>query len=99
MASKANKEIQALLKQADRIAMDEVIRIVRSVLSTYKKPHCFRMAMGTYSFYYKDGGVINLQGRAYYKALNNFMDEWDDLLKITGCPLKIDKDGSIDENY
>lgn len=93
-----NEQITALHKQAYDIARNEIIRIVRHILKTYKTPRTFRMAMGTYSFYDKSDERLDHKP-CFYRRLNEFTDKWDDIFGLTGDPLKIDKDLSVDKTY
>lgn len=78
------KNIDLLIRKADSIAIKEVERLARNVLKANNKTHKFTMAMGTYFFQDKDGEILyNFES----KRLNNFIMEYDSMLKLTGNPM------------
>ena len=90
---KVNQQIQLHLDEANKLALNEVERIVRSILSNNSKLGGFFMAMGTYCF--EDLNFENLNDYDH-KRLLDFIQEWDSSLCITGEPLKLRKvNGSI----
>lgn len=73
-------------------AIEEVKRLVLLKFKANGKIQSFTMGMGTYFF--KDIHN-NIMHDFEYKALDKFIGEWDDILKITGEPMIIDRYGKI----
>lgn len=86
----ANKEIQKLLNQADKIAEKKVIRLAREYLKSHPKLKHFTIAMGTYFFVSKKNDKVMHNYEP--KRLWNFIEKWDEVLNISGNPMVITLD-------
>jgi len=84
----ARKHIEALLDAAAELAVEEVERLARDVMRKHKRCASFCMAMGTACFYDKHGTPIDDETK-YLKAFDDFVNEFDRELHITGAPMKI----------
>ena len=84
------KEIDDLLDKARSIALLEVERIARKRMRNNKKLKDFTIAMGTYFFSYY-GEVAH-----DYKCaeMDDFISEYDDILKLTGEGVIYKSDGT-----
>ena len=95
------KKLDRILEQADKIAEDEVLRIVKSVIkSGNNEATQFMMAMGTYFF--MDGNkdiMYSYTGGCISKRLENFIGDYDNILRITGNPIYLQEDGTIKRNW
>lgn len=79
--------IDGWLDDCDRVALSWIEGQVRHILSINPKAKGFTMCMGGYAFYDKDGELMDdVKGS---KALDEFMGEYDRILKLTGNPMKI----------
>lgn len=85
-----NIEIDRLIKDADRLALGEVERIVRKELDSNDDLFSFQMCMGSYFFNDKNDEILH---NYECEELDNFIAEWDDILKITGEPMLLEKSG------
>lgn len=90
-----NEQIQSLIDKANEIALKEVERLARKVLSSNKsKCHEFFMCMGSFFFIRKNGDIIHscetksLESLKGYNELDDFIMEWDEILHITGEPMR-----------
>lgn len=86
------KEIEALMVQAEILAVAHAEKLARIVLaSNRRKVKGFVMAMGTFFFTDNKGEVLweweaeKLKG---YEELDNFISDWDSTLKITGSAMR-----------
>ena len=86
-------QIRANLAELERKASEYVEATARSILRRNKTIKEFVMAMGSAFFYSRDGDVLELDDRKSFKPLKDFIEEWDDLLKITGEPMRFTADG------
>lgn len=96
MATKASKNVEKLLDEAFDIAIAEVERLARKVLErpTYVE---FVMAMGTWVFVDKNGNHVD--DASCMKELTDFIDEWNDSLKLTGWPMRFKKDEQVNHDW
>lgn len=81
--------IQSYLDSASEVAIKEVERIARKTMRAYPEITCFCMAMGTAHFYDADGPMCEPNDKRS-KELDDFLDEYDQFLKITGRPMRLD---------
>lgn len=81
-------QISALLNQAEKIGLAEVERLARQAMKRYPRCKSFCMAMGGACFYDSTGHPID-DSHAAYKPLWTLLDEYNNYLKLTGCPMKI----------
>lgn len=94
---KINKDIEKHLKAMYDLALPEVERLARKCLSQNpKKLNEFVMCMGTFFFtdhageVYYDHVVEKLSG---YKPIDDFICEWNGILKLTGEPMRFTATG------
>lgn len=95
-------------EKASDLASDIVEKMARKILTDHNELDEFIMAMGSYFFTYKEGGVdlqpitqkMNKSFSYYYedsepylKPLNDFIGEWDKRLKITGDAMRFTAKG------
>lgn len=92
-----NKQIAAHLKSMNDLALPEVERLARKCLSQNPiKIKEFVMCMGTFFFTDQTGEVLysNIAEKySGYKPLNDFICEWDGILKLTGEPMRFTATG------
>lgn len=96
----AESRLNCLEGQMHRIARAEVERLARQVLRNGLKGRNrareFVMAMGSAFFVDRNGEVIDnytsdgLRSAAFCKPLNEFLEQWDSMLHLTGAPMRID---------
>lgn len=91
---KPETTINALLDQAIAIGLKEVERRARQLMKG--RPGIrFTMAMGGASFYDKRGEPLN-DNLQYLQPFYKLLHEFDRYLKLTGCPMKIERhDGPV----
>ena len=95
----ARKEIEALLDAAATRAVEEVERRARLIMQKHPRCASFCMAMGVASFYEKDGTPIDDDPK-YIVAFDDFVNEFDRELHITGTPMKIvGHDGKLQHDW
>jgi hypothetical protein len=80
--------INAHLEAATNLALKEIEARVRKALKRSPKLS-FCMAMGSAGFYW-DGDPMDDNAREYFKPVFEIVDEFDNMLKLTGCPMRID---------
>lgn len=97
---------KAMRKQAERDWDDLCCRIekvveemARDILRRHKNLRRFVMAMGSCFFEDKDGNTISTYERSYLKTFDDFLNVWDDRIKITGCPMHFTADGPKITNW
>lgn len=95
--TKVNSQLLKLYQQMGNIASNEVERLARKCLAQNpKKVSEFCMAMGMFSFSDLNGKTLwdhQCEKLSGYKALNDFVMEWDSELKITGEPMRVTATG------
>lgn len=101
--------LQTKLDEMDAIAIGEVERLARKILSEHTNLKEFVMGMGGYFFVYNNGEHLtpisekmnsnwtydHVDTYKYLKPLNSFMAKWNHILKITGYPMRFTKDGEV----
>lgn len=98
--SELHEKITEHYRQACDMGIREVERLARKVLKQNKSLSQFCMAMGTYFFIdhngdnvdtwqniYSSYGCISNHAKKSFVELNEFISEWDALLKLTGEPM------------
>jgi len=94
-------------EKAEKTASEVVEKMARQILREHPELNEFVMAMGTYFFTYKEGGILDpisskmnsSYNYVYYdtepflKPLNDLIGEWDSRLKITGDAMRFTADG------
>lgn len=103
-----SKDFQKRLDAVRNDAIHEVIVEARKIMA--KHPHLveFLMAMGTYYFIDNRGEIVSTldehrangnyvmrDSKAYFKKLNDFINEWDEILKLTGEGMRFKLIGKI----
>lgn len=96
-----DKETQQYYDKAYNSALLYVEQLARKILREHPNLDEFIMAMGSYSFtckagngistwkeIYKNGSYTYTDSFLYFKPLNDFISEWDSVLKITGEPMR-----------
>ena len=79
------------LTKATELCLIEIEKMAREILLKNKKLKEFVMAMGTYFFSYKKGGVAH---DFEDKCFDDFMDKYSDL-NLTGVPMRFTAKGDI----
>jgi hypothetical protein len=90
-----NKQIEQKILEASEICLAEIERRARKILATHPNLDEFLMGMGTVFFSTKDGQNISLYDRAYMKSLDDFINDWDHDLHITGEPMRFTATGPV----
>lgn len=96
-----NSKLLFHYQRMDEIALKEVERLPRKILKQHKHLDYFLMAMGTYFVVDNKREIIDTwDGKGnptykYFKELNDFISEWDSILKLTGNPMKFTATGEI----
>ena len=76
-----------------------VEELARKILAEHSTLDEFVMGMGIACFTDKKGDSLDLEDRAYMKPLADFINEWDDFLKITGEPMRFTANGPRITNW
>jgi len=85
----ASAIIQSYLDSASEVAIKEVERLARKTMRDNPEITCFIMAMGSASFYDADGPMCDPNDKRS-KELDDFLDKYDQFLRITGYPMRLD---------
>jgi hypothetical protein len=72
--------------RAHALAMKEVVRLARAAMAKDPRLTQFYMAMGLWGFEMRDGSTVWRRPRSV-RAVERFIDKWDDVLKLTGDPM------------
>ena len=98
-----NKETLALFEKSLNHHYDKAVTLAliiveekaRTILREHKNLNEFIMAMEGWLFTRKGGGADydNVNCLKYMRSLQNFVSEWDDVLKITGESMRFTADG------
>lgn len=101
-------------KMAEKIASKKVEIMARKILANHPYLNEFIMAMGSYFFTVKNSDrhinpttqKMNASWEYYYvdtfnylKPLNKFIHKWNDVLKITGDPMRFTAKGKKITNW
>lgn len=93
------KEIESLYMQAFESAIELVELEARNILRKNKSLDEFVMAMGSASFTTKKKkgtpyyDIVDLGKNPSFKRLNDFINQWDSYLKITGEAMRFTANG------
>lgn len=88
------KQINDLLSRASDLASAEVKRLAREILAAHPNLDEFIMAMGGCLFSVKNSReLISPHEKDYMKVLNEFLEEFDGDLKITGESIRFRLNG------
>jgi len=106
-------KVSYLYSTTCKYAVMEVEKLARKILRDHPHLDEFVMAMGTFFFTDKKGNSIatwdsklmpnyeyrTFDTRKYFKPLNDFITEWDPVLKITGEPMRFTATSPIKTNW
>lgn len=88
-----SKSIQENIDAATSLALNEINRAARNIMRDHPRCKLFCMGMGTATFHDAKNEPIGDWGPLpypqYLKDFDAFTDEWDRVLHMTGCPMKI----------
>lgn len=99
------KQIKDAFFLAERLALEEVERMARSILARHENLDEFVMCMGSWFFTVREGSKmetgyiltsdwnVDETDFKYLKPFANFMGEWDEYLKLTGNPMRFTATG------
>lgn len=88
------RTVRRLYREAERLSLKLVEGKARRVLR--KNPHLkeFVMAMGTWLFVHRDGGVV-VDTPYCARGLAKLINELDDTYHLTGHPMRFTADGPV----
>lgn len=95
---KPSNKIQKLVDEARDLALNYVEEQARKILRQHPNLTEFVMAMGSCTFSTVINGRednLGLEDRAYFKPLQDFIWEWNDILGILGEPMRFTADGPV----
>ena len=88
------RSVQRHYLQAVDLALIEVERLARKILADHPNLNEFVMAGGDFMFTTKEGDdSFDPYVVAYTKSFTHFMGEWDNVLKLTGTPMRFTATG------
>jgi hypothetical protein len=94
------KQIQTHHDAAYKIAVAEYVRLVREALHRHPKLKEFINGMGSCFFIDRDNGdQIYPCDREYLKPIDNFLAEWDGVMKLTGDSMRFTATGRIARDW
>ena len=85
--------------KAHDMAMATVEKKARAILSKHPNLDEFIMAMGRWNFTYKTESDSYYGQPKYMKGLDKFINEWDDVLKLTGDPVRFTAIGETRKDW
>jgi hypothetical protein len=91
-----SSKLNNLLKQAEKLAEKEVIRLAKRHLKSHPNLKYFLIAMGTYYFV---NNKDDIDYNAKCKSLDNFISKWDEELHITGNPMTFTATSKITRDW
>jgi hypothetical protein len=83
--------------KAVELALQRVRGLVKKILKENPQFDHFVMGNGDYDFRGKDNNYVEKEGAD--QELCDFIDEWDDYLRLTGTPMKIYSTGKVITNW
>ena len=91
-------DLQEAYDRARSVGLFLVEKYAREVLKDHKELKEFVMGMGTYNFWVADDlqadfGYLGCNGCV--DKLDQLMEDWDDVLKLTGEPMRFTADGPV----
>lgn len=95
-------KVQKLYNQAVNEAMNEIEEMVKKAFIEDSRLTDFVMAMGSTTFHAKRRGIIDDTNTDKYPAIKpifDFMDEWDEYLKLSGAGIWLKRDGTKLTNW
>ncbi len=87
------KQSNQLLEEATKIALKEIERIARKELIQHEYLDEFMMAMGSYVFITKEKKYNDTSHKC--KELDDFIDEYDEALSLTGEAIRFSATGEV----
>ena len=98
-----SKKLRKEYKKLDKMAVDELIRIALKILKEHSCYDEFIISMGSCFFTTKkDHKIIDLvlydtdkPTFQYFCPLIDFLNEWNDIFKLTGLGIRFRADGKI----
>ncbi len=90
-----SKEMETLINRAFDLGIDEIERRARKILAGHPNLVEFVMAMGGAIFTTKDNQTLGTNEREYMKPVENFINEWDHSLHLTGHPMRFTATGPV----
>jgi hypothetical protein len=100
--SEAMGKIQAHYEQALSVAVEEMERLAIAVMNENETISSFCNGMGEHGFYRENGDLArdNLKRTKNLAMLGDLYGAWDECLKISGYPLRIErKEGKLLVEY
>jgi hypothetical protein len=82
-----DKKIEELYNQCSDLAIERIEEIARDILKKHPKLDEYCQGMGTWDFTDKKGNLID-NDNPICKSLDDFMQEWDSYLHLTGAPMR-----------
>ena len=93
------RQIQPLLDKAHDIALKELERMARKAMKQHPELREFVMGMGGYFFNDQDNNHVYPEECEYLYSINDFMMEWDSVLKLSGNAIRFTVDGPIETEW
>lgn len=90
--------MELFFEAAHRIGLEVMEQIARDILKQHANLEEFVMAMGTWTFWKKDGSQLD-ENTGYLKPLVRFMDYWNDVFKFTGEPMRFTAEGPVIKDW
>lgn len=89
-----SSEIEFHVNKATRLALAEIRRLARKILREHSNLDEFVMAMGLATFTVKgEVDSLGLEDRAYFRPLAKLIADWDNMLGLTGEPMRFTAHG------
>lgn len=96
------KRVERLLREAEGVALALLEQRARAVLRRNPQLKEFVMAMGSAHFEAHDGEQVGIcmspwshDYRKYTRPVDEVLDDFDDVLKLTGTPMRFTADGPV----
>lgn len=93
------KQISQHVDEALSLALQYVEEQARKILSEHPNLDEFVMAMGDCTFSTFANENLGLEDRSYFASLRRFIWAWDDILGITGNPMRFTATGPVCHNW
>lgn len=92
------RKIMYHYNRAAELAVQEIERRARQLLAKHPKDlHEFLMGMGM--AFFKDAEGKSVEDKPYLTAFDDFVNDMDDLFKITGTPMRFTATGEVRNNW
>ena len=92
-----DRDISYHYELACTLSIVKVEELARKILRGHKNLDEFIIAKGGWMYTDKNGNDID--DKPYMRELSEFIDEWDNYLKITGNPMRFTADGPVVTNW